>query len=556
MKAKDFGFSNFRSIDSEGIYLNNLSKINIFIGKNNSGKSNVLRFIKTLSDNITDLSKFPNDLKNNHHRNNQNTVLHLPVKGAFFVEKNQINSIYTNNHYRTFNDSEFILKFQLGSTKILNLNEIFSTLKDLVNLFPFMPSNLSGGNYNGQLIEIESRMQPIVIKYIQDAFKNVIYIPHLRFISETHKIAESTSLIDGSNIISELHKMQTPLTGEELNKVKFNKIKELISDLLYTQVEVEIPPEKDHIIVTINNTRLPLDFFGTGIHQLVLICSALVVHENSIFCIEEPENNLHPELQRKFLNFLDKTNNIYFITTHSNVFIENYMSRTIYHVNHDTEKSTIEYCDTNLKGYLILDALGYKASDILQTNGIIWVEGPSDRILITKWIKLLDPNLIPDVHFTIMYYGGKLLSNLSFDAEKLTNELVPLHKINKNIFIIMDRDGFSSVQKLNKTKRRVNDEIGEGKYWVTKGREIENYITGSSISNWLKIESLELDPDTKIGEQIKKIENAPNYDSDKVKYMTQISQYINQSDLETLDLKQNLVKLITIINLWNHIKVI
>ncbi len=32
----------------------------------------------------------------------------------------------------------------------------------------------------------------------------------------------------------------------------------------------------------------------------------------------------------------------------------------------------------------ILSDIGFKASDILQANGVIWVEGPSDRIYINR----------------------------------------------------------------------------------------------------------------------------------------------------------------------------
>ena len=40
---------NYRSIDSEGVELDKLGKVNVLIGKNNSGKSNILRFISYLS---------------------------------------------------------------------------------------------------------------------------------------------------------------------------------------------------------------------------------------------------------------------------------------------------------------------------------------------------------------------------------------------------------------------------------------------------------------------------------------------------------------------------
>ncbi len=46
MEFKDFGIKDYRSFGSDGVYLDSLKKINIFIGKNNSGKSNILRFIK------------------------------------------------------------------------------------------------------------------------------------------------------------------------------------------------------------------------------------------------------------------------------------------------------------------------------------------------------------------------------------------------------------------------------------------------------------------------------------------------------------------------------
>ena len=45
MKIINLGIANFRSFDSEGVVIENLSKLNIFIGKNNSGKSNILRFL-------------------------------------------------------------------------------------------------------------------------------------------------------------------------------------------------------------------------------------------------------------------------------------------------------------------------------------------------------------------------------------------------------------------------------------------------------------------------------------------------------------------------------
>ena len=49
MKIQGFGIKNYRSFNEKGVTLDKLKKINVIIGKNNCGKSNVLRFLQTLN---------------------------------------------------------------------------------------------------------------------------------------------------------------------------------------------------------------------------------------------------------------------------------------------------------------------------------------------------------------------------------------------------------------------------------------------------------------------------------------------------------------------------
>jgi hypothetical protein len=48
----------------------------------------------------------------------------------------------------------------------------------------------------------------------------------------------------------------------------------------------------------------------------------------------------------------------------------------------------------------------------------IWVEGPTDRIYLQQWIKLPRSNLEEGVDYSIMFYGGRLLSHLTPDDEE------------------------------------------------------------------------------------------------------------------------------------------
>ena len=43
MRLLGFGLANYRSFDGDGFLLRNIQKVNVFIGKNNAGKSNILR---------------------------------------------------------------------------------------------------------------------------------------------------------------------------------------------------------------------------------------------------------------------------------------------------------------------------------------------------------------------------------------------------------------------------------------------------------------------------------------------------------------------------------
>jgi hypothetical protein len=130
----------------------------------------------------------------------------------------------------------------------------------------------------------------------------------------------------------------------------------------------------------------------------------------------------------------------------------------------------------------ICNDLGYKASDILQSNCIIWVEGPSDRIYLNYWLHHKDPDLVEGVHYSIMFYGGRLFSHLTaMDQDEqleAVEDLISVRKLNRHSVIMFDSDKSTSRSRLNKTKQRLKEEFndGSGFAWVTEGREVENYL--------------------------------------------------------------------------------
>lgn len=86
-----------------------------------------------------------------------------------------------------------------------------------------------------------------------------------------------------------------------------------------------------------------------------------------------------------------------------------------------------------------------------------------------------------------MFYGGRLLSHLSAQDDEVT-EFIRLRSLNQKLGVVMDSDKASSHAKVNDTKLRVSRELSqEGALaWITKGREIENYVPFDVLQNAVK----------------------------------------------------------------------
>lgn len=196
----------------------------------------------------------------------------------------------------------------------------------------------------------------------------------------------------------------------------------------------------------------------------------------------------------------------------------------------------------------LLDELGVKASDLLQTNCAIWVEGPSDRIYIRKWLEFYNDGerLEEGLHYQFVYYGGSLLSHYSTKDEGFINLL----KINKNSYVVMDSDKKSNSSRLKERVKKIKNELPDA-YWITKGKEIENYLPEEALTSYFgkKTEIGQFDIFSDIYKVNKKITSF-----DKIDFASKIVQdpaYTKENLSKCMDLESKTKELINFIRKSN-----
>ncbi|MCB1496039.1 MAG: AAA family ATPase, partial [Bauldia sp.] len=248
------------------------------------------------------------------------------------------------------------------------------------------------------------------------------------------------------------------------------------------KIEIAIPTNRLTVIVTIDGVPRPLSSLGTGVEQSLMIGLASFSFSKKFVLIDELELHFHPRAQKRIISYLNEVDDTHFIVaTHSAACLDAVESDILKISEHEGE-SVASNVQTNGERYRAVRDLGHSPSELIQTRYAIWVEGPSDRIYLNHWIKMIDSGLKEGIDYSILFYGGRILSHHGFDD--VENDLVKAVSFSRDFAVLIDSDRDAPKGRLGKTKRRVEEEIvnAGGFCWITQGREIENYIPESLLT--------------------------------------------------------------------------
>lgn len=563
---------NYKCFDETGGGFEKIMPLNIIVGKNNSGKSTLIELVEFL----VNVEKHPLYLGNNYPKSSVLIIHKLTEDEVLSVFKRDSRSYGIQTETDFDYGKRYINKLYTYQLSEAEPNHQPRERRKYVAISEDV------FQYAGSLLEqlVYKIDRPLYHKLFCNITAERDIIPEEVLADKNHS---NPVLLFKSNGVGATNLIRYIIndSNQDRNLIK-NKLLENLNLIIKPDIEFkEILVRHNNrdiweiFFVDANEKLVALSKMGSGIKTILLVLLNLIVrpameHNNEsksyVFAFEELENNLHPSLQRRLYDYIikySKENSCYFfITTHSNIVIDIFGANEnaqIIHVTNDGEKSTAKTIISTKETKNILHDLGLKASDILQSNGVIWVEGPSDRNYINKWLEILAPDLKEGLHYSIMFYGGRLLSNLCFDYDWFNKEVIPLLKINHNAFVVMDRDGKNASKKLNETKRRINEEIGENHCWITKGREIENYLSENAIKKWLLEKynittNFENKEDTKLEENIQNSDKKIKlkYNLGKTLYSSEIAEYIDSNSIDVLDLKTRLEHLVEVIREWNR----
>ncbi|TCK06495.1 ATP-dependent nuclease [Phorcysia thermohydrogeniphila] len=543
LKLKGIKIKNFRSFnifpDTEEFL--EIGDFTVIVGKNDAGKSNLLRAIKILlnGEKVT-TSDF-------HKGNFEQPIEIIAVfePSSEHGEKGiKLLSIENNQDRRIFIRKQFSYEKKQSSEeegKIKSQEDIF-----------IGESSLKAGQSLG------SRQK---IKAIKQYLPKVIFIPALKNVEEEVKLQRNTimsglliPIIEKSNTVSEKDKKDeknTKKTIEDLKRELKNSIEKategiakslkdelvkLWDDVEDIRIEIEGLDIKKAFVPKIKikdkylNDHVEVNYKGNGF-QRYMILSLLEIYRKQkigdgyILLFEEPEVFLHAGAQKKLLGILKDfcLRGQVILTTHSPIFIDNSNTETTCLLYKSNGETRIRKLESQLQ---ILEELEIRPSDIYLSNGVIFVEGPSDVLILKKIINLLMENLRDklnvssweELNVSILHLGGK------GNAKHIVRNVDSVRSINPNIAILLDGD---AIEDFSNDDFNHLEEKGIKCYLWKKDdatvKSIENLFSRKAIEKVFNI-SLDRDilPDDDVKEliasKVRQKRNIPNWEYNEIKH--------------------------------------
>lgn len=572
-RLESLRIKNYKHIGDSYIGFDKLENLNILVGQNNIGKSTLLQSIEMLiSEDVTNRELSTDTMLEFGFCPTETEIKNVfredTSGGEIGINHFTFGAKYINEYISfEYQPIKAIGKEQITLSNIPGIPQIQITSYKRIDNFNYLANNYLNNNIRClKLIKLSADRN--LVPEIQNSNRTVSEdgTGATNLLRQYLNVANLPNEVVENDILNALNQIMKPETHFER--------------IMCQEIETTDDPNSKWEVQLVNeNGKIPISNSGSGLKTILLVLIKLFLETrettnynfeslltNTVFIFEELENNLHPAIQRNLFEFLyqwaKENNSQIFLTTHSTVPINMFSGRdnvTLTHIKKENNQIITNSALSFIENEYILMSLGVRASDILQSNAVIWVEGPSDRIYINKWIELYSKGTLKEnIHYQILFYGGRLLSHLTGKVDE-SNELIQLFRANLHSIIVIDSDKTDSKKRINQTKLRIKKEFMQNQaiVWITQGKEIENYLSRNIFNKVYKVNK-QIGQYEKIDDFLNENSRKKNigkyYVTNKASESISIAKEMTREDINILDLETQISTIVKQIKIWNGIQ--
>jgi AAA15 family ATPase/GTPase len=485
MYIKQVIIKNFRNLKEVNLY--NLGNLLILIGENGSGKTNIFEALDIFFNHFD----YPHE-QNKEPLTSDNCYLWFDMNTnetiEFQVTLGGLSGAQTKKLAEVANVKQQKGDLTINRSIILRDNNVVYC-NDLIQWGAVSVRK----SETGYSIESESDFDPnaFVQTIIENILKNTFtYIP----------ISRGTELrtAHGSILTPEVRQELVSKGGDNNpRKVKeWNKTRQTYRDSGWTPGQLEC--RGSQLSIQYGTTPIPYELEGSG-YQALFNLLRLIEMGGQLIAIEEPENHFHPKLQKTFVGAVKEIvgrQKQVFLSTHSPFIIDRVNLNSIWFVYKDGLESKVQNASSLEQIGSVFQQLGVRPSDLLLANGMLIVEGTTDKNVYADWARKIGE---PYERASIIIIDAEGAGNIK---KYLLSEAI--QKTCLKTYALCDANSESSVKKA--VKGIVSD---ENVIALNKG-DIEDYYSREIVVEFAKELAVkkgkpesEIPTDIKSGETVK-----------------------------------------------------
>ena len=503
MKLRELRIQNFKAIEDATI--DQIGDIDIFSGRNNAGKSTILEVLLTLGTIpiYPELKGIGLDMKFFPGKNINDKLMKVVL--IFELNETECSKVISHSKNKEimqelrsspfFKEIEYTFQnrtgsgaFGLSKIRVKGIDGLFGTIFETDDwkrvIIKNVPQAVAANNTDtlnsvrlsqDRLTENNGIPRNPAFSFpftLLRIFFSTLYAfsPFRR--SQPSMEASTIPILanDGNNLVQRIFTFKQN-EDDNWNEIR-NFVKVALPDL--GELQSRTTGTYTNTVFKDNKWKIEIDVhdMGSGIEQLLMIACVLISkRKGSLILMENPEHHLHPGAQMTLLQFIKENikDNQVLITTHSPLFLSQ-RDLSLHIVTKTNEGTKVKKVKELEDLSFALSELGSKNSDLLMADYVLFVEGPTDKLLFTTWAKTLGVDFESGNIFCITLGGSR---NFDYYANSNVLQRISTKSPVPHLFVI------DSDEKSENTVKKIKNKIKE--IHILERREIENYLLSPEI---------------------------------------------------------------------------